>query len=357
MSDELNKTTKCPYCGSEISTNVKKCRYCGEWLVIQEKDKPKASFHCSVIIEAIIAIIIVIMMFTTSYSDSLVLFIIIAYIILNLYFLPTLIADKKRTQYTGAILALNLLLGFTIIVWIGCLIWAISLPDLSKNVVENKEDNEDNEDTNYLNIAIDDLCKNLKPVEKIKEVPMEIQRKFNWGALLLNWIWGVGNKSYQALWALVPFWGIIWMFVCGVKGNEWAWKNKNWSSVEDFNNVQTKWATVGSFIAVTLFLLILVICFVTVYKTDNNQSIQEQQALQESSYENEDNYYYDYDYDSDPYAGIDLRTFFYKGIKIEYDANNNNVDDVAKMAEKCYKKGNKTSEDLKHCIGINLHWF
>ncbi len=111
MSEEIKK---CPYCGADVPLEAKKCRYCGEWLVTQDKDKPKASFHCSAIIEGIIAIIIVIMMFTTSYSDSLILFVIIAYIILNLYFLPTLIADKKRTQYTGAIFALNLLLGLPI---------------------------------------------------------------------------------------------------------------------------------------------------------------------------------------------------------------------------------------------------
>ena len=34
-------------------------------------------------------------------------------------------------------------------------------------------------------------------------------------------------------------------FVLGAKGNEWAWRNKKWESVEHFHSVQKIWATVG----------------------------------------------------------------------------------------------------------------
>ena len=30
-----------------------------------------------------------------------------------------------------------------------------------------------------------------------------IKNKFNWGAFLLNWIWGIGNKTYITL-IIVP---------------------------------------------------------------------------------------------------------------------------------------------------------
>ena len=56
MSEE---TKACPYCGSEIPVSVKKCKYCDEWLVIQEKDKPKSSLHIGGFIEAIICIMYV----------------------------------------------------------------------------------------------------------------------------------------------------------------------------------------------------------------------------------------------------------------------------------------------------------
>lgn len=125
----------CPFCGSEIPANTQKCKHCGEWLVTQDKDKPKADWHLGAWIEGLIALIIVIWMFASSfeYNDGAMLVILLIYIALHLYFLPSLIADNKRTKYTGAIFALNLLLGATGIVWIGCLIWALILPDLKKN--------------------------------------------------------------------------------------------------------------------------------------------------------------------------------------------------------------------------------
>lgn len=77
-------------------------------------------------------------------------------------------------------------------------------------------------------------------------VPSEI-RGWNWGAFLLNWIWGVGNNTLIALFALVPFVGLVMPFVLGAKGNSWAWRNKRWESIEHFKSVQrqwTKWALI-----------------------------------------------------------------------------------------------------------------
>src|SRR5919106_461645 len=48
-------------------------------------------------------------------------------------------------------------------------------------------------------------------------VPPEIDR-WNWGAFFWNWIWGLGNRVYVALWALVPLVGLIFIFVLGAKG-------------------------------------------------------------------------------------------------------------------------------------------
>ena len=80
-----------------------------------------------------------------------------------------------------------------------------------------------------------------------------VSKKFNWGACLLTWIWGLGNKSYITLLvflvSMIPFVGIIACFGCqiwfGIKGNEWAWQNKRWNGIEHFHNVQKKWATAG----------------------------------------------------------------------------------------------------------------
>lgn len=75
-------------------------------------------------------------------------------------------------------------------------------------------------------------------------VPDEI-KQWNWGAFLFNWIWGLANEVYIALLCLVPFIGIIMIFVIGVKGNEWAWRKKKWDSVEHFKSIQTIWTYLG----------------------------------------------------------------------------------------------------------------
>lgn len=80
-------------------------------------------------------------------------------------------------------------------------------------------------------------------------VPPEIDR-WSWGAFLLNWIWGLGNRVYIALLMFVPFVNIVMIFVLGAKGSAWAWKNKRWESVEHFKRVQRKWTIAGVIVIV-----------------------------------------------------------------------------------------------------------
>ncbi len=95
-----------------------------------------------------------------------------------------------------------------------------------------------------------------------------ISKKFNWGAFLLNWIWGLGNRSYLtllvfpiAIIGLIPVLGIIvplalniWF---GIKGNTWAWQNKQWKSIEHFHEVQRKWAIAGVIVYVLSTIIAL----------------------------------------------------------------------------------------------------
>jgi Cytochrome oxidase complex assembly protein 1 len=75
-------------------------------------------------------------------------------------------------------------------------------------------------------------------------VPAEIDR-WNWGAFLLNWIWGIGNNTFIALLVFVPLFGLIMPFVLGAKGSGWAWRNGRWDSIEHFKRVQRRWAIWG----------------------------------------------------------------------------------------------------------------
>jgi len=58
--------------------------------------------------------------------DNLAGTIIIGIILLFVYFLPTIIG--WNTKYSSGILLLNLFLGWTIVGWIGSLIWSVSAP-------------------------------------------------------------------------------------------------------------------------------------------------------------------------------------------------------------------------------------
>jgi hypothetical protein len=90
------------------------------------------------------------------------------------------------------------------------------------------------------------------------DVPPEI-KEWNWGAFFLTWIWGIGNRVWLALIALVPFplVGIAMMVLLGIKGNEWAWQSKKWDSVEQFRHRQRIWMYWGiaAFLAPFVFIL------------------------------------------------------------------------------------------------------
>jgi hypothetical protein len=94
-------------------------------------------------------------------------------------------------------------------------------------------------------------------------VPAEIDR-WNWGAFLLNWIWGVGNNTFIALLMFVPFVNVVMLLVLGAKGSAWAWCNKRWESTEAFKSTQRKWALWG-FAATGIFIFLFVGMFFVVF--------------------------------------------------------------------------------------------
>jgi len=65
---------------------------------------------------------------------------------------------------------------------------------------------------------------------------------WSWGAFMFNWIWAIGNNTWIGLLALLPYVGFIVAIILGVKGREWAWRNKRWDSVEHFQKVQRRWS-------------------------------------------------------------------------------------------------------------------
>ena len=75
-------------------------------------------------------------------------------------------------------------------------------------------------------------------------VPEEV-KGWSWGAFALTWIWGVCNGVLLSLLCLIPLFSLAWAIVLGIKGNEWAWRNKKWDSVEHFKSTQRPWNIAG----------------------------------------------------------------------------------------------------------------
>lgn len=78
--------------------------------------------------------------------------------------------------------------------------------------------------------------------------PHSIAGKFNWGAFLFNWIWGIKYQKWILLIILVltiiPYGFIAGIIMCiwaGIKGNQWAWEEVQYKNEEDFHNAQKKW--------------------------------------------------------------------------------------------------------------------
>lgn len=94
-------------------------------------------------------------------------------------------------------------------------------------------------------------------------IPPELNR-WNWGAFLLNWIWGIGNSTYIAFLMFVPFVNMIMIFVLGAKGSKWAWKNRVWANEEHFVRTQRNWALAGLAV-IAGFILLFGLLFYAVF--------------------------------------------------------------------------------------------
>ncbi len=70
--------------------------------------------------------------------------------------------------------------------------------------------------------------------------------QWNWGAFLLNWLWGMGNSVGLAWFCFVPIIHWFMPFYLGTMGNRWAWdKVKNKITPEEFDRRQRNWKIAG----------------------------------------------------------------------------------------------------------------
>jgi len=97
-----------------------------------------------------------------------------------------------------------------------------------------------------------------KGFSKPEDIPYEI-KSWNFGAFSLPLHWGVYYGVWQVLLTLIPLVSMFFIFYLGFRGNEFAWKSQQWTSVEEFQHYSRKWNNWG--IAIFALRLISVLGF------------------------------------------------------------------------------------------------
>jgi hypothetical protein len=93
------------------------------------------------------------------------------------------------------------------------------------------------------------------PTAEPDELETEL-KKWNWGAFLLTFIWGIGNGVMRSFLVFIPFYGFYEWFMLGIHGNRWAWEKRRWESVEQFHRSQRSWAKWGIVVSVIILLIL-----------------------------------------------------------------------------------------------------
>ena len=90
--------------------------------------------------------------------------------------------------------------------------------------------------------------------------------KFNWGAFWGTWIWGIFNKAWKTLYMIPLLLTAAWfpfMVMCGIKGNEWAYKKNNKKSLEEFHKTQLVQSVTFFFAAPLVSFALIFILFLS----------------------------------------------------------------------------------------------
>ena len=101
-------------------------------------------------------------------------------------------------------------------------------------------------------------AENTSGYGKLAVIPPQI-KGWNWGAFVWGWIWGIGNSTWIALLDLIPYVNFVMPFILRARGNQWAWQNKRWDSVDHFQRVQRSWYNWAIIFTVVIFLIGIII--------------------------------------------------------------------------------------------------
>lgn len=128
--------------------------------------------------------------------------------------------------------------------------------------MDNNQDNQNSRDGqgvgySYQNPGVGQGQQAYYVPPQVPVVPAEL-KKWNWGAFTLNILWGIGHKVYLPLLCLIPFFNIVWIFICGAKGNKWLWESGRYQTPQELLNSQETWNRAG-FVAFIIYIALIVL--------------------------------------------------------------------------------------------------
>lgn len=89
----------------------------------------------------------------------------------------------------------------------------------------------------------------------------EMAFHWNWGAFFFNILFGFANKAWLTFLCFIPVFNIVWIFVCGAKGEKWAWESGEFNNEESFRATMRSWNRAG-ILQLILVVISLVICLI-----------------------------------------------------------------------------------------------
>lgn len=103
-------------------------------------------------------------------------------------------------------------------------------------------------------------------------------RGWNWAAFLLTWVWGVPHRVWVSLLALIPVINIIIAIYLGLKGNEIAWRQNRYLSVQEYKDSQRLWLRWSLIVCIATIIFILIFLLGIAYTAH----LSDQMALRDS---------------------------------------------------------------------------
>ncbi len=105
-----------------------------------------------------------------------------------------------------------------------------------------------------------EIKQNVQNEQNVNVPEPQCLHKWNWGAFIFGWIWGIGTGVGYAFLTLIPYVNIVMAFVLGAKGSKWAWeKQKNEKTPDEFDDSQHKWAVAGGIYFLVVVVLSIII--------------------------------------------------------------------------------------------------